>query len=511
MNEKRLPNEFSCQSGRFGSKFLLWFAQALYFALWILLMPTASAVQATEADDALLRAIAGRDPVGFQAALTAGASARATDSGGDTALHRAVIYWGDVVVIEKLLSVGVDLNAANGAGETPLLRSLQHVHYSSDPFKVEQIVKLLLARGARAALADAKGITPAAAALESGRLPLVKAVVDAGGHLPPDALLKVLALGTDVPLIQFLLEHAQDIDLKLHDSSGRTAAHLAAGAEQRLFLLRWLVKHGADLQARDRQLNTLLATAAAGDNLPGMAFLVGLRLQLNAVNADGMQVIHMAAYGARYPALQWLVEQGVDLQARDRWGRRALDVAIDSKRYAFDNEADRRALIKLLGGGADDYARGRFYGHPLHLAIRSENLREVQRLLDAGADANVKDESGYTPLKRAIDLASGGPATSDQRSNQVRPAVAAVADEAWRRQYLAHASFNAELRRARPEQSLCGRTATLESEVWERFSAIVLRDTAIVSSSGIARPDSALLARKSRSRSHIKPRPAYFE
>lgn len=414
MNEMRSPNEISCQSGRFSSKFLLWFTQALHFALWILLMPAASAAQATEADDALLRAIAGRDPAGFQAALTSGANARAADSGGDTALHRAVIYWGDPLVIEKLLSMGVDVNAANRAGETPLLRSLQHVHYSNDLVKVEQVVKLLLARGARASVADTKGNTPAAAAVEAGRLPLVKAVVDAGGLLPPDALLKVLALGTDVHLIQFLLEHAKDIDLKLHDSSGRTAAHLAAGSEQRLFLLRWLVQHGADLQARDTHLNTLLATAAAGDNLPGMAFLVDARLNVNAVNSDGMQVVHLAAYGARYPVLQWLVEQGVDLQARDRWGRRPLDVAIDSKRYAFDNEADRRALINLLGGGADDYARGRFNKHPLHVAIWLENLREVERLLDAGADANVKDESGHTPLKRAIDLASGGPATSDQ-------------------------------------------------------------------------------------------------
>ncbi len=73
--------------------------------------------------------------------------------------------------------MGADVNAVNRVGETPLLRSLQHVHYSSDPDKVEQVVKLLLAGGARAALADNKGTTPAQAALELGRLSLIKAVV----------------------------------------------------------------------------------------------------------------------------------------------------------------------------------------------------------------------------------------------------------------------------------------------------------------------------------------------
>jgi len=414
MSEWRKPHEMCCSARHWRAALGPRLARALFFAVGILLMATVSVTQANEADDSLLRAISGRSLEGLQAALASGANPRAADISGDTALHRAVIFWGDAEVIKQLQSLGVNINAVNRAGETSLLRSLQHVHYSSDPDKVEQVVKLLLAGGALAALGDTKGVTPAGAALELGRLPLIKAVLDAGGHLPPDSLLKVLALGTDVPLIQLLMQHASSIDLSLRDSSGRTAAHLAAQSAPRLFLLHWLVQQGADLQARDKHSSTLLAAAALGENMPGMTFLVGLNLKLDAVNNDGSQIAHLAAYGARYPVLQWLVEQGVDLQARDRWGRRPLDIAIDTHRYAFTKEADRRVLIKLLGGGATDYARGRFNDHPLHLAIRAEDMSEIRRLLDAGADANVKDEAGDTPLRRAIDLASGGPATRDQ-------------------------------------------------------------------------------------------------
>ncbi|MDB5848643.1 MAG: hypothetical protein JWP29_2395 [Rhodoferax sp.] len=414
MSECHVPHEIHFPYRRSRAPHRPWMARVLLFAVEVLLMTTASFAQATEADDALLRAISGRSLEGFQAALASGASARAVDVNGNSVLQSAVIFWGDTTVIEKLLALGADINGANRAGETPLLRSLQHVHYSSDNDRVDRVVKLLLARGARAGLTDAKGTSPVAAALELGRLPLVQAVLDAGGQLPPDSLINVLALGTNVPLIQFLLDHSNGIDLTLCDASGQTLAHLAAQKEQRLFLLRWLVQHGADLQVRDKHSRTLLATAAQGENVPGMTMLADLHLKLDAVDIDGAQAAHLAAYGARYPVLQWLVERGVDLQARDRWGRRPLDIAIDTHRYAFAKEVDRLALIKLLGGGASDHARGRFLDHPLHLAVRSGNLQEVSRLLDAGADANVKDEAGHTPIRTAIDLASGLPATADQ-------------------------------------------------------------------------------------------------
>lgn len=181
-----------------------------------------------------------------------------------------------------------------------------------------------------------------------------------------------------------------------------------------MFLLRWLILHGANLQVLDDHGSTLLAEAAFGDNIPGMTLLVDKKLKLDAVDKDGLNITHLAALGARQQVLQWLVERGADLQARDRWGRRPLDIAIDSHRYAFAAEADQRALIKLLGGDSSDYSRGRFRDHPLHLAIQAGNIGEVNRLLSAGANANVKDEAGHTPLNRAIQLASGGPATSDQ-------------------------------------------------------------------------------------------------
>lgn len=377
-------------------------------------MVTTLIANAAGADEDLLRSVASRDLPRFQAALDAGASVRFVNASGATALRDAVIYWGDTVVITELLARGADVNAADREGRTPLLWSLQSTHYQSDEARLEQVVKLLLSRGANINAADKAGATPMDAALRLGRIPLVEAVARAGGRFPPDALFKTLALGTNVPLIQLLMGRPKDLDLTLRNGSGKTLAHLAAQSDKLLFLLRWLAERGADLQIRDNRGNTVLAEAALFDCIPAMDFLLGKGLKLDAASRDGEQVAHMGAYGGRYPVMKWLVDHGADLQARDKWGRRPLDIAIDSHRFAFAKAEDRLALATLLGGGAADVARGSVYQHPLHVAVWAGNLREVERVLEAGANVNVKDESGATALGRAIDLASGGPATAEQ-------------------------------------------------------------------------------------------------
>ncbi len=172
-------------------------------------------------------------------------------------------------------------------------------------------------------------------------------------------------------MIQYLMSRPKDLDLKLFNESGKTLAHLAVASPERMFLLRWLVEHGADLQARDGHQNTLLLSATLADNLAAMDYLLGKGLKLDAVNRDGGQAAHMGAYGGRYPVMKWLVDRGADLQARDKWGRRPLDIAIESHRFAFAKEADRLALAMLLGGDASDVARGAVYQHPLHVAVQA--------------------------------------------------------------------------------------------------------------------------------------------
>jgi len=46
------------------------------------------------------------------------------------------------------------------------------------------------------------------------------------------------------------------------------------------------------------------------------------------------------------------------------------------------------------------------YGYPLHEAVKTGNAEIVRKLLACGADPNVRDEEGYTPLFRAVQSES---------------------------------------------------------------------------------------------------------
>ena len=110
----------------------------------------------------------------------------------------------------------------------------------------------------------------------------------------------------------------------------------------------------------------------------------------------------ISAYAPRLEPLRWLIEQGAPLNTTDVKGRRALDIAIDTERFARRTPEEKLAIAQLLGGGAADVARGRFADHPLHQAIRAKDLKAVEALLAQGADANVRDESGFGPIHHAI-------------------------------------------------------------------------------------------------------------
>lgn len=374
-----------------------------------------SAINASEPNQELWRSIQAKNTKRFEAALSAGANPREKDSIGQSSLHQVVTFWGDLAVIEKLLATGVDLNATDADGATPLLRCLHYAHYSNDRSQLERVVTLLLSKGAHANVADKKGRLPISKALELGHLPLIEALIGAGARLPRDALLKTLSFTpANVAVINFLMKHAADLDLNLRNEFGQTVLYQAAKDERLLFLLQWLVERGADLQALDNNGASLLYPAALNNNRAGLIYLYERGLKLDSADRDKQQAIHLNAQAGQYTTLQWLIERGADLQAQDRWGRRALDIVIESHTFTFASDRDRQALVALLGGNERDIARGRFRRHPVNMAVLAENLDEVERLLKAGENVNVKDESGRTPLARAIELFTGNLATPRQ-------------------------------------------------------------------------------------------------
>ena len=101
-----------------------------------------------------------------------------------------------------------------------------------------------------------------------------------------------------------------------------------------------------------------------------------------------------AAYEGDVTTVRSLLDQGVDVNCVDEEGYTALMRAALYDRVSV--------LGELLTRGADTERRDGLFGMTaLSVAAGNGRERSVQRLLQAGADPNTRDNTGQTPIHTA--------------------------------------------------------------------------------------------------------------
>jgi ankyrin repeat protein len=219
-----------------------------------------------------------------------------------------------------------------------------------------------------------------AGAWQEQRLPMLagtapsKVAPSVGGHpadAPParksdpatrDRDLIVAAQTGNTMAIQALL--ADGASLKARDADGRTAliaaiyAHMGAAA-------RLLIQAGADVNLQDNAQNSAFLLAAAQGDAETVRLALSHGANLRATNADGDTALIPAAHRGYVEVVSELVKAGVPPDATNNLGLTALIEAV------------------ALGDGGDKYEK------------------TVQLLLDGGADPNLPDRGGVTPMRHA--------------------------------------------------------------------------------------------------------------
>lgn len=98
-------------------------------------------------------------------------------------------------------------------------------------------------------------------------------------------------------------------------------------------LTRWLVEHGADLEATDSRQNTPLHTRAA-DWRGRIGILLELGANVHAMASAGTP-LHLAAAHARVEPTRLLIAAGADVNALSSSGQTPLDAALQRAHNAF--------------------------------------------------------------------------------------------------------------------------------------------------------------------------------
>ncbi|MGH7142943.1 MAG: ankyrin repeat domain-containing protein [Planctomycetota bacterium] len=335
----------------------------------------------------------------------------------------SALYHADPAVLECLLDAGLNADAQDLAGQTPL--------FSAMTCRNTPDVKLLLARGADPNCADFTGITPTLLACAIEPPEILDAMIARGARLTArdelanSALHFAVMVRSDPQILQRLLDHGLNVNAV--NRNGQTPLMVAAappptdyfapsssqndpvGAKQAA--VAWLLDHGADVRLVDHANITTLEYAVNSSDtlLAGRCLASGA--DPNRKNAAGLTLLDLALLRNSPPAfIQFLAAHGARAPYVDRAGNTHLHMRVA---YAWvpahppagsdpaPSHCDPVVPI-LLKYGAPVDAVNTDGQTPLERACEGTNLDSVRILLDYHADPNHADRSGVRPLDIAV-------------------------------------------------------------------------------------------------------------
>ncbi|KAH8426344.1 uncharacterized protein LDX57_004087 [Aspergillus melleus] len=437
---------------------LIWAANKGYEIVVQRLSTIVTSLEAKDMDGytALSRAaIQGHYPI-VKHLLQKGAQTESRDEhAGRTALSWAVRAF-DTVVVQTLLDQGADLEARDGFGRTPLSWAAEEGSAA--------VVQLLIDRGADVASDDDSGRTPLSWAAGGGNAEAVELLCSHGadpasqdydlGRTPRSwaALNRHEAIAALLPgqeqngsslrsMELELLQATKDDDvhsLRRTLSIAHATGHLAEtvlrvclvesvtreniGATQCLLdfsmsfpravhtallraiethyytILLMMLDYGASLNLRYADGNTLLMTAALKGSHYAVEVLIAQGAELNAKDHNRRNVLHKMASG-RGPDLEddlldQILSAGCSLNDRDCVGRTPLHWACATGKYRMV----QLMLTKSCGQTPDTQALDDRGMSALHFAVTYAWNDIVLLLLRNGANPNISNDEGDTPL-----------------------------------------------------------------------------------------------------------------
>ena len=302
-----------------------------------------------------------------------------------TPLHFAV-QNGNPTAAKMLLSKGADVNALSSAGLTPL-------HYvpnrESQPETAMELADMLLAAGAK-----------------------VNAPGNEDGELPGWTPLHIAVYHKLPNILRLLLEKGADPNLLLLSQSGneRTALNMAVNGSVPE-VVELLLKHKAEVNARDHNGNAPLVRAIRERNQRIVELLLSNGADPNALDASGFPPLQVAL-GAQQTApptqgsFAQRLAQVKNQRAAPGFGGPQPSPAPGTPLPTTQPSPELMISELLLKYKADpnqrDKVKDKENETALHLAARTANQAAVELLLKYKADPNARTDSGLTPLHWAV-------------------------------------------------------------------------------------------------------------
>jgi ankyrin repeat protein len=350
---------------------------------------------------------------GFRSAvkllIANGADVNARDRNGFTALHVAA-YQMHPNVAELLIREGAQVNARSRGGLTPIYKPLEalfELHAGGGPSPADvtaavEVLRLLLANGARVDVTVNEEVTPLYAAVRTGVPKVVELLLANGADVNARTRsgltpLMFASVDGDKDIVRLLLANGAHVNTK--DNLGRTPLSFTVRTASIVMLAARSTQGGASQKGRgfiEPAKARIIQRDAAGMKKEWKE-VTGLLLDHGASLPRGPEAVEplLAAANLGYENLaEALIDSGVDVDDATH-GETALHAAIAEK---------HRVVAELLiRRGANVNAHNMSQRTPLHFLARDIDDASLAKLMIAhGAVVNARDKHGATPLEMAM-------------------------------------------------------------------------------------------------------------
>ena len=315
----------------------------------------------------------------------------AVDEDGNPPLHLACQQC-YTETVQVMVSHGADTNAVNKHGQGPL-----HI-VASRKKDCPELCEILLRHDAKTGAVDEDGNPPLHLACQQCYTETVQVMVSHGadtnavnkhGQTP---LHIVASRRKDCPeLCEILLKH--DAKTGAVDEDGNQPLHLAC---QQCYTetVQVMVSHGADTNAVNKHRQTPLhIVASRKKDCPELCeILLKHDAKTGAVDEDGNPPLHLACQQCYTETVQVIVSHGTDTNAVNKHGQTPLHIVASRKK-------DCPELCEiLLKHDAKTGAVDEDGNPPLHLACQQNHVRTGNVFISYGADVSAVNSNGHSPL-----------------------------------------------------------------------------------------------------------------
>ena len=328
--------------------------------------------------------------------------------------------WSDPAVCQVLIDAGADIETKDVEGHSPL-------HFACRSGSLD-IVKLLVRAGAGVRVMDYEGHTCLTIAASCGHTETVRYLVglkEVEVDYADDEDGTALHLAADnnhADVVQVLIDAGADIEVK--DDRGRSPL-LWSCSSGSLAVAKLLVRAGAGFGVTDNYGDTCLTIAAYRGHTETVRYLVGLKeVEVDHTDDDRCTALHLAADKNHADVVQVLIDAGADIEARDNTGYSPLHFAcrsgsLDTVKLlvragagvcvtgndghtcltiaAWNGHTETVRYVLFLPEVEVDHANHKGCT-ALHWAADNNHTDVLQVLIDAGADIEARDNTGYSPL-----------------------------------------------------------------------------------------------------------------